>query len=200
MTDYNDVMGDEADDYAVNGEPEEGNGLGPAIKKIVIVIAAVIALVLVGTLAKSLMGGNEEPTPAQDMQEQATTDNGGSSSSSQGQGLGLSNSDGGNTLALTNAIKDFGAAVYSGDGEKVYNLTSQRCRSSVSDAQAFSSSFVQEVGSDFNLKDLTYDSTDPRLGISFVSYEAKDHPSATLDVYFLWDRGSNSWVMDSCNS
>ena len=168
------------------------------LKKI-IAAAAGLVIIAVVAFALSFFAGDssktEAPTPRASSQASSTpaaTQGSGSS------GLGLSGSNG-NSIELTNTIKAFGNAVYTGDGQAVYNMTSQRCRSSVEDAQAFADSYVAQAGKGFKVKDLTYENDAPKLGVSFVTYKVKNNDTASLNVYFLWDRGAGAWVMDSCN-
>lgn len=204
-TDYNSIMdGDDVeDDYDLDEDDmdadEDGEADNGLKKKIIVAIAGVITIIVVAFALSFFAGGGDEkpeaPAPraaSQDNSAPAATQGPGSS------GLGLSGSNG-NSLELVNTIKAFGNAVYEGDGRAVYNMTSQRCRSSVGDAQAFADSYVAQAGKGFKTKDLSYENDEPRLGVSFVTYKVKNNESATLNVYFLWDRGSGAWVMDSCN-
>ena len=202
MTDYNSIMDDDndiEDDYDLDDDDldDDGSERGPMSK----IIAAVAGLGIIAIVAFALSffaGDNsktEAPTPrASSQASSAPAATQGSSSS----GLGLSGSNG-NSIELTNTIKAFGNAVYSGDGQSVYNMTSQRCRSSVEDAQAFADSYVAQAGKGFKVKDLTYENDAPKLGVAFVTYKVKNNDAASLNVYFLWDRGAGAWVMDSCN-
>lgn len=204
MTDYNSIMdGDIEDDYNLDDDNMDDDGAkrGPVSngRKKIIAAAAGLAIIVVVAFALSFFAGDsskvEAPTPRASSQASsapAATQGSGSS------GLGLSGSNG-NAIELTNTIKAFGQAVYSGDGQSVYNMTSQRCRSSVEDAQAFADSYVAQAGKGFKIKDLTYENDAPKLGVSFVTYKVKNNDTASLNVYFLWDRGSGAWVMDSCN-
>lgn len=202
MTDYNSIMDDDIeDDYDLDDDDlddDEGkhSGMSNGLKKI-IAAAMGIGIIVVTAFALSFFAGGDDskteaPTPR--ASSQASSAPAGSSSS----GLGLSGSNG-NSIELTNTIKAFGNAVYTGDGQAVYNMTSQRCRSSVEDAQAFADSYVAQAGKGFKVKDLTYENETPKLGVSFVTYKVKNNDTASLNVYFLWDRGAGAWVMDSCN-
>lgn len=203
-TDYNSIMDDDIeDDYNLDDDDlddDEGkhSGMSNGLKKI-IAAAVGIGIIVVTAFALSFFAGDssktEAPTPRASSQASSTpaaTQGSGSS------GLGLSGSNG-NSIELTNTIKAFGNAVYTGDGQAVYNMTSQRCRSSVEDAQAFADSYVAQAGKGFKVKDLTYENETPKLGVSFVTYKVKNNDTASLNVYFLWDRGAGAWVMDSCN-
>lgn len=204
MTDYNSIMdGGIEDDYNLDDDNMDDDGAkrGPMSngRKKIIAAAAGLAIIVVVAFALSFFAGDsskvEAPTPrvsSQASSAPAATQGSGSS------GLGLSGSNG-NAIELTNTIKAFGQAVYSGDGQSVYNMTSQRCRSSVEDAQAFADSYVAQAGKGFKIKDLTYENDAPKLGVSFVTYKVKNNDTASLNVYFLWDRGAGAWVMDSCN-
>lgn len=206
MTDYNSIMdadNDIEDDYDLDDDDldDDGSERGPMSNGRKKIIAAVAGLGIIAIVAFALSffagdsGKTEAPTPRASSQASsapAATQGSGSS------GLGLSGSNG-NSIELTNTIKAFGNAVYSGDGQSVYNMTSQRCRSSVEDAQAFADSYVAQAGKGFKVKDLTYENETPKLGVSFVTYKVKNNDTASLNVYFLWDRGSGAWVMDSCN-
>ena len=204
MTDYNSIMdGDIEDDYNLDDDNmgDDGAKRSPMSngRKKIIAAAAGLAIIVVVAFALSFFAGDsskvEAPTPRASSQASsapAATQGSGSS------GLGLSGSNG-NAIELTNTIKAFGQAVYSGDGQSVYNMTSQRCRSSVEDAQAFADSYVAQAGKGFKIKDLTYENDAPKLGVSFVTYKVKNNDTASLNVYFLWDRGAGAWVMDSCN-
>ena len=203
-TDYNSIMdGDIEEDYNLDDDNMDDDGAkrGPTSngRKKIIAAAAGLAIIVVVAFALSFFAGDsskvEAPTPRASSQASsapAATQGSGSS------GLGLSGSNG-NAIELTNTIKAFGQAVYSGDGQSVYNMTSQRCRSSVEDAQAFADSYVAQAGKGFKIKDLTYENDAPKLGVSFVTYKVKNNDTASLNVYFLWDRGAGAWVMDSCN-
>lgn len=206
MTDYNSIMDDDndiEDDYDLDDDDldDDGSERGPmsnGLKKIIAAAAGLVIIVVVA-FALSFFAGDssktEAPTPRASSQASSTpaaTQGSGSS------GLGLSGSNG-NSIELTNTIKAFGNAVYTGDGQAVYNMTSQRCRSSVEDAQAFADSYVAQAGKGFKVKDLTYENDAPKLGVSFVTYKVKNNDTASLNVYFLWDRGAGAWVMDSCN-
>ena len=202
MTDYNSIMdGDIEDDYNLDDDNMDDDGAkrGPMSNGRKKIIAAAAGLAIIVAFALSFFAGDsskvEAPTPRASSQASSTpaaTQGSGSS------GLGLSGSNG-NSIELTNTIKAFGQAVYSGDGQSVYNMTSQRCRSSVEDAQAFADSYVAQAGKGFKIKDLTYENDAPKLGVSFVTYKVKNNDTASLNVYFLWDRGAGAWVMDSCN-
>ena len=204
MTDYNSIMDDDIeDDYNLDDDNmgDDGAKRSPMSngRKKIIAAAAGLAIIVVVAFALSFFAGDsgktEAPTPRASSQASsapAATQGSGSS------GLGLSGSNG-NAIELTNTIKAFGQAVYSGDGQSVYNMTSQRCRSSVEDAQAFADSYVAQAGKGFKIKDLTYENDAPKLGVSFVTYKVKNNDTASLNVYFLWDRGAGAWVMDSCN-
>ena len=203
-TDYNSIMdGDIEDDYNLDDDNMDDDGAkrGPMSngRKKIIAAAAGLAIIVVVAFALSFFAGDsskvEAPTP------RATSQASSAPAATQGSGspgLGLSGSNG-NAIELTNTIKAFGQAVYSGDGQSVYNMTSQRCRSSVEDAQAFADSYVAQAGKGFKIKDLTYENDAPKLGVSFVTYKVKNNDTASLNVYFLWDRGAGAWVMDSCN-
>lgn len=205
-TDYNSIMDDDndiEDDYDLDDDDLDDDGADRELmsngrKKIVAAAAGLVIIVVVAFALSFFAGDNskpEAPTPrASSQASSAPAATQGSSSS----GLGLSGSNG-NSIELTNTIKAFGQAVYSGDGQSVYNMTSQRCRSSVEDAQAFADSYVAQAGKGFKVKDLTYENDAPKLGVSFVTYKVKNNESASLNVYFLWDRGAGAWVMDSCN-
>lgn len=206
MTDYNSIMDDDndiEDDYDLDDDDmdDDGSERGPMSngrKKIIAAVAGLGIIAIVAFALSFFAGDNsktEAPTPrASSQASSAPAATQGSSSS----GLGLSGSNG-NSIELTNTIKAFGQAVYSGDGQSVYNMTSQRCRSSVEDAQAFADSYVAQAGKGFKVKDLTYENDAPKLGVSFVTYKVKNNDTASLNVYFLWDRGAGAWVMDSCN-
>lgn len=207
MTDYNSIMDDDndiEDDYDLDDDDmdDDGSERGPMSSGLKKIIAAGAGLTIIAVVGFALSffagdsGNTEAPTPRASSQASsapAATQQGSSSS-----GLGLSGSNG-NSIELTNTIKAFGQAVYSGDGQSVYNMTSQRCRSSVEDAQAFADSYVAQAGKGFKIKDLTYENDAPKLGVSFVTYKVKNNDTASLNVYFLWDRGAGAWVMDSCN-
>lgn len=206
MTDYNSIMDDDndiEDDYDLDDDDlydDEGkhSGMSNGLKKIIAAAAGLVIIVVVAfalSFFASDSSKTEAPTPRASSQASSTPAATQGSSSS---GLGLSGSNG-NSIELTNTIKAFGNAVYTGDGQAVYNMTSQRCRSSVEDAQAFADSYVAQAGKGFKVKDLTYENETPKLGVSFVTYKVKNNDTASLNVYFLWDRGAGAWVMDSCN-
>lgn len=203
-TDYNSVMDsdDVEDDYDLDDDldDEEGeNGLmGNGLKKKI--IAGVVGVIVIFGVIFSLwaFAGGEDEAKVEAPAPRASSQDGGAAAGQGASGLGLSGSNG-NSIELTNTIKAFGNAVYTGDGRAVYNMTSQRCRSSVGDAQAFADSYAAQAGKAFKVKDLEYRNEEPRLGVAFVTYEVKGNKSATLNVYFIWDRGTGAWVMDSCN-
>lgn len=213
----NNVMEDDYEyDMSGDGAPgDEGDRQGaPAWKRHWKVATGALIALLSITLAAYLLGG-DTPTPQAPVEASASAYPSPSTSASEGapeykerervegeggkRGIGLSRNKEGDLASLNRTARDFALAVYGGDGRVVYDLTSGRCRQSVADAQEFADAYKEAVGSDYDLSNLTYDTEPPRLGIAFVHYVAGGKPDANLDVYFLWDRASGYWVMDSCN-